>query len=49
LESNHLSYASIKRGGGIVDKTYRIYDKKFGESDLNPAATTAGNSDLVSR
>jgi GNAT superfamily N-acetyltransferase len=29
LESNHRSYASIKRGGGIVDKTYRIYDKKF--------------------
>ena len=31
LESNHLSYASIKRGGGIVDKTYRIYDKKFND------------------
>ena len=26
LESNHLSYKSLKRGGAKLDKTYRIYD-----------------------
>jgi len=26
LESNHLSYASLKRGGAKLTKTYRIYD-----------------------
>lgn len=28
LESNHLSYKTLKRGGAIVEKTYRIYDWK---------------------
>jgi GNAT superfamily N-acetyltransferase len=26
LESNHLSYATLKRGGAKITKTYRIYD-----------------------
>jgi GNAT superfamily N-acetyltransferase len=26
LESNHLSYKSLKRGGAKLEKTYRIYD-----------------------
>jgi hypothetical protein len=26
LESNHLSYATLKRGGAEITKTYRIYD-----------------------
>ena len=26
LESNHLSNQSLRRGGAICDKTYRIYD-----------------------
>ncbi len=26
LESNHLSYASLKRGGAEITKTYRLYD-----------------------
>ncbi len=26
LESNHLSYASLKRGGAKLTKTYRLYD-----------------------
>lgn len=26
LESNHLSYASLKRGGAKITKTYRLYD-----------------------
>lgn len=26
LESNHLSFKSLKRGGATIDKTYRIYD-----------------------
>lgn len=26
LESNHLSFKTLKRGGAKVDKTYRIYD-----------------------
>lgn len=26
LESNHLSYKTLKRGGAILNKTYRIYD-----------------------
>ena len=26
LESNHLSYKSLKRGGATISKTYRIYD-----------------------
>ncbi|MBC8873474.1 MAG: N-acetyltransferase [Planctomycetes bacterium] len=26
LESNHLSYASLKRGGAKIIKTYRLYD-----------------------
>jgi hypothetical protein len=26
LESNHLSYKSLKRGGAKLIKTYRIYD-----------------------
>lgn len=26
LESNHLSYKSLKRGGAILTKTFRIYD-----------------------
>jgi GNAT superfamily N-acetyltransferase len=26
LESNHLSYASLKRGGAKLTKTYRMYD-----------------------
>ena len=26
LESNHLSFKSLKRGGAKLDKTYRIYD-----------------------
>jgi GNAT superfamily N-acetyltransferase len=29
LESNHLSYASLKRGGAVLEKTYRLYD--YGE------------------
>lgn len=30
LESNHLSRASLERGGAIKTKTYRIYDRKIG-------------------
>ena len=30
-ESNSLSYGSLKRGGAIIDKTYRIYD--YGEAE----------------
>jgi hypothetical protein len=26
LESNHLSYKSLKRGGAKLTKTYRVYD-----------------------
>ena len=26
LESNHLSYKTLKRGGAKITKTYRIYD-----------------------
>ena len=26
LESNHLSYATLKRGGALLDKKFRIYD-----------------------
>jgi GNAT superfamily N-acetyltransferase len=26
LESNSLSYKSLKRGGALIDKTYRLYD-----------------------
>jgi hypothetical protein len=26
LESNKLSYGSLKRGGGIITKTHRMYD-----------------------
>ncbi len=26
LESNHLSFKSLKRGGATIDKTYRLYD-----------------------
>ena len=26
LESNHLSYSTLKRGGAKVTKTYRFYD-----------------------
>jgi GNAT superfamily N-acetyltransferase len=26
LESNHLSYATLKRGGAKITKTYRMYD-----------------------
>lgn len=33
LESNHLSYKSLKRGGAIVTKTYRIYDWDTGTSN----------------
>ena len=29
LESNHLSYGTLKRGGAKLTKTYRIYDKDF--------------------
>jgi hypothetical protein len=27
LESNHLSYKSLKRGGAILSKSYRVYDR----------------------
>ena len=27
LESNHLSRGTVERGGGVLTKTYRIYDK----------------------
>ena len=29
LESNHLSRATLERGGAKVDKTYRLYDKSI--------------------
>ena len=29
LESNHLSYQSLKRGGAHITKTYRLYDKEL--------------------
>ena len=32
LESNHLSRASLERGGAIRYKTYRMYDYPFGSS-----------------
>jgi GNAT superfamily N-acetyltransferase len=37
LESNHLSYKSLKRGGAKLTKTYRIYDYPAAESP--PAST----------
>jgi len=30
LESNHLSRASLERGGAIRTKTYRMYDRAVG-------------------
>ena len=32
LESNTLSYKSLKRGGAVLEKTYRMYDWKPAES-----------------
>ena len=29
LESNHLSRATLERGGAEIDKMYRIYDKSL--------------------
>lgn len=29
LESNHLSYQSLKRGGAKITKTYRLYDREL--------------------
>jgi hypothetical protein len=37
LESNHLSRASLEKGGAILDKTYRLYDYP-----APPASTTPG-------
>ncbi|HIF32584.1 MAG TPA: N-acetyltransferase [Planctomycetes bacterium] len=31
LESNHLSYKTLKRGGAILSKSYRIYDRPIEE------------------
>ena len=31
LESNHLSRASLERGGAILSKTYRLYDRSLSE------------------
>ena len=33
LESNHLSYASLKRGGAKLTKRYRLYDFDSGNND----------------
>ena len=27
LESNHLSRATLERGGAVIDKTFRLYDE----------------------
>lgn len=32
LESNHLSRATLERGGAKIDKTYRLYDKPLDSS-----------------
>ncbi|TVS08724.1 MAG: N-acetyltransferase [Planctomycetaceae bacterium] len=32
LESNHLSYQSLKRGGAKITKTYRLYDGDLADS-----------------
>lgn len=37
LESNHLSYKSLKRGGAKLTKTYRIYD--YSSAEAPPAST----------
>jgi hypothetical protein len=36
LESNHLSYASLKRGGAQITNTYRIYDSTDGDASCRP-------------
>ena len=33
LESNHLSRATLERGGAKIDKMYRLYDKSIGSPD----------------
>lgn len=37
LESNHLSYKSLKRGGAILSKSYRIYDRTTNLADAEGA------------
>lgn len=37
LESNHLSYASLKRGGAKLTKRYRLYDFDSGNNDAASA------------
>ena len=36
LESNHLSYKTLKKGGAKITKTYRIYD--YGPHDTTANA-----------
>ncbi len=38
LESNHLSYGSLKRGGAKINKTWRIYDSEASADDGQEAA-----------
>jgi GNAT superfamily N-acetyltransferase len=33
LESNHLSYATLQRGGAVLAKTYRLYDGHTSDGD----------------
>jgi hypothetical protein len=33
LESNRLSYQSLKRGGAKITKQYRLYDGDLAESE----------------
>jgi GNAT superfamily N-acetyltransferase len=44
LESNHLSYKTLKRGGAIITKTYRIFDYAIPPVGVNPEADGAARS-----
>ena len=32
LESNHLSFKTLKKGGAVIDKRFRIYDLDLSEA-----------------
>jgi hypothetical protein len=41
LESNHLSFNTLKRGGAILSKSYRIYDRPIADETQDTAGAAS--------